>query len=137
MPALCQSRFPSSRALASPVHLFLESREFRVLGPKKPRHGGIPRNGCRKDSHFGVPMKLAIFTLFFALPCAAYTAGKSSVPKANDTVKATAPVKLRASSPDPSFGTKGDQIGWLKSGDLAIVLNVKSYISINGTEIWV
>ncbi len=82
-------------------------------------------------------MKTAFLALFLTLPLLAQAASKSTLPRANDLVRATAPVKLRASSPDPSFGTKGDPIGWLKIGDQAIVLSVKSYISINGTEIWV
>lgn len=82
-------------------------------------------------------MKFVILALLFTFTLQAQAAGKSSLPKANDIVKATAPVKLRASSPDPSFGGKGDQIGWLKSGELAVVLSVKSYISVFGTEIWV
>lgn len=81
-------------------------------------------------------LNLALLAISLTLSTA-QAASKASLPRANDLVKTTMPVKIRASTPDPSFGGKGEQIGWLKSGDLAVVLSVKSYISISGTEIWV
>lgn len=63
-------------------------------------------------------------------------ASPHNIPKINDTVETGGLVQLRESSPDPTFGVKGAQKGWIKSGETLRVLNVKNYISVHGTEIW-
>jgi len=77
-----------------------------------------------------------VLTLCLFSSLSANAGNKPTLPKADDMVKITGVVKLRDSSPDPSFGGKGAQIGWLKADEVAKVLGVKHYISIFGTEIW-
>lgn len=84
------------------------------------------------------------FILAFALILAASAAhaetrvvdGTRSLPRVNDTVEAAGLVQIRESSPDPTFGKKGDPKGWLKAGETMRVLTVKNYISVYGSEIW-
>lgn len=63
-------------------------------------------------------------------------AAAQNLPKVDDTVETQGLVQLRESSPDPTFGVKGPQKGWIKAGEQLRVLNVKNYISVYGTEIW-
>lgn len=62
--------------------------------------------------------------------------GAKNIPQVDDTIETAGLVQLRESSPDPAFGVKGAQKGWLKAGELLKVLSVKNYISVYGTEIW-
>lgn len=82
-------------------------------------------------------MRSLLLALALLLPASAFADSKLSLPKVDDEIKAVGIVQLRASSPDPTFGGKGAQIGWLKAGEAAKILSVKHYISIFGTEVWV
>jgi|GEM_PF-3182643 len=82
-------------------------------------------------------MRALLLALSLLLPAAAFADNKPALPKVDDVIRALGVVQLRASSPDPTFGGKGAQIGWLKAGEAAKILTVKHYISIFGTEVWV
>jgi hypothetical protein len=81
-------------------------------------------------------MRTFLLILAFTFSTHAYAQGKGSLPKADDTIKAIGVIKLRDASPDPTFGSKGKQIGWLKEGEQAKVISAKRYIGILGTEVW-
>ncbi len=84
------------------------------------------------------PLLLLALALILATPAFAQSERKPArkIPAVNDLVETGGPVQLRASSPDPSFGGKGAQIGWVKAGEILEVLQVKNYVSVFGTEIW-
>lgn len=82
----------------------------------------------------------ALFVIFaLNLPFQAH-AGETSRAVAfrqDEVLEALAPaLALREATPDPDFGGKAPQIGWIKRGEQLRVLGVKNYISILGTEIW-
>jgi len=58
-------------------------------------------------------------------------------PQENDKLEASAQIALRASSPDASFGTKGEKIGWIKQGDAVKVISAKQHSTVFGFEVWV
>jgi hypothetical protein len=76
--------------------------------------------------------------LFMSAPAYAEKklASSANFPKIQDTIEIAGFVQLRSSSPDPTFGVKGSQLGWIKAGEKLKVLGVKSYISVHGSEIW-
>jgi len=61
----------------------------------------------------------------------------SSFPEENQKLEATAQVALRASSPDASFGTKGERIGWILQGESVRVVSAKQHMTVFGLEVWV
>ncbi len=58
-------------------------------------------------------------------------------PQENDKLEASAQIALRASSPDASFGTRGEKIGWIKQGDAVKVISAKQLSTVFGFEVWV
>jgi hypothetical protein len=60
-----------------------------------------------------------------------------SFPIADQKLEATGQLALRASSPDASFGTKGEKIGWIKAGEAVKVLSAKQHLTVFGLEVWV
>ncbi len=61
----------------------------------------------------------------------------ASFPQENEKLEATAQIALRASSPDASFGTKGEKIGWIQQGDAVKVISAKQHSTVFGFEVWV
>lgn len=63
---------------------------------------------------------------------------RMELPRAGDILETTAAaLPLRDGTPDPSFGGKAPQVGWVKRGELVKVLSTKAYLSVMGTEIWI
>ncbi|HEY8280749.1 MAG TPA: SH3 domain-containing protein [Bdellovibrionota bacterium] len=61
----------------------------------------------------------------------------SAIPQKDQILEVrAAALALRDSTPDPSLGSKGTRIGWVKKGEVVKVLETKQYLTIFGTEIW-
>ncbi len=82
-------------------------------------------------------MKLAIATVLMALLASTAALADTSFPQENEKMEATAQIALRASSPDASFGTKGEKIGWIQQGDAVKVISAKQHSTVFGFEVWV
>jgi hypothetical protein len=81
-------------------------------------------------------MKMLALALF--LPLAALGAETHDLPQVNDLLESQgAASALRESTPDPSFGGRGRQIGWVKKGERLRTLETRLYLTIFGTEIWI
>jgi hypothetical protein len=82
-------------------------------------------------------MKALIITILTLSLLASASAMAASIPQENEKLEATAQIALRASSPDASFGTKGEKIGWIAQGDAVKVLSSKQISTVFGFEVWV
>ncbi|HEY8278208.1 MAG TPA: hypothetical protein VIH99_01205 [Bdellovibrionota bacterium] len=78
-----------------------------------------------------------IALLVFATLCASVAAFGAELPKQNEKLAASGHLALRATSPDSSFGTKGEKIGWIQTGDRVKVLSAKQVSTVYGFEVWV
>ena len=67
----------------------------------------------------------------------AYGADTGHFPQKDDILVAEfTAIPLHEATPDPSFGGKAAQIGWIQKGQAVKVLETKQYLSMFGTEIW-
>ncbi len=83
-------------------------------------------------------MKLLTTAMMIASLFASATAfAEDSFPEANQKLEATGQLTLRASSPDASFGTKGEKIGWIQQGEAVKVISAKQHLTVFGLEVWV
>lgn len=82
-------------------------------------------------------MKMLKPLMMIAALLASASAFAESFPEANQKLEATGQLALRASSPDASFGTKGEKIGWIKQGEAVKVLSSKQHLTVFGLEVWV
>lgn len=82
-------------------------------------------------------MKMLKPLMMIAALLASASAFAESFPEANQKLEATGQLALRASSPDASFGTKGEKIGWIKQGEAVKVLSAKQHLTVFGLEVWV
>jgi hypothetical protein len=82
-------------------------------------------------------MKMLTTAMMIVSLLASASAFAESFPEANQKLEATGQLALRASSPDASFGTKGEKIGWIKQGEAVKVLSSKQHLTVFGLEVWV
>lgn len=82
-------------------------------------------------------MKALILAALTLSLLASASAMAASFPQENEKLEATAQIALRASSPDASFGTKGEKIGWIQQGDAVKVISAKQHSTVFGFEVWV
>jgi hypothetical protein len=78
---------------------------------------------------------LALLALFLADGPAA--AADPTLPQPGDRLVSSGQLPLRAASPDASFGTPGEKIGWVKQGDRMKVLRLKQVSTVFGFEVWI
>lgn len=79
-------------------------------------------------------MNLTIVALLILSSASAFAEG---LPVESQELEASAQVTLRDSSPDASFGTKGEKIGFISEGDTVKVLSAKQHLTVYGFEVWV
>lgn len=82
-------------------------------------------------------MKTVKVLMMISTLLASASALADSFPEAEQKLEATGQLALRASSPDASFGTKGEKIGWIKAGEAVKVLSAKQHLTVFGLEVWV
>lgn len=58
-------------------------------------------------------------------------------PEENQELQAASQITLRDSSPDASFGTKGEKIGWIRQDEKVKVISAKQHLTVFGFEVWV
>lgn len=68
---------------------------------------------------------------------ASASAFAGTLPEADQKLEATGQLALRASSPDATFGTKGEKIGWIEQGQAVKVVSAKQHLTVFGLEVWV
>lgn len=64
-------------------------------------------------------------------------AGDVQLPQVSEKLESSGQLALRASSPDASFGTKGEKIGWVRQGEVVKALSVKQVSTVFGFEVWI
>ena len=83
-------------------------------------------------------MKTYLLAMLTAALFASVSAfAETSFPEENQKLEANSQIALRASSPDSSFGSKGEQIGWIKAGTEIKVISAKQHSTVFGFEVWV
>jgi hypothetical protein len=82
-------------------------------------------------------MKAYLFGILLACLFVSVSAFANSLPEENQKLEAEAQLALRASSPDASFGTKGEKIGWIQAGEGVRVVSAKQHLTVFGLEVWV